>query len=118
MACTIRDGRSPTGTPWGKNPTKYEYPDSPYIGARYNSCTGKVVIYYGGYLDEPPGLNFYHLRLTNGEQTRVPPGEARIWTINAPGWPSMGIFTQACKQQFGRPSVCTRWSPTVTVALR
>ncbi len=116
--CTVRDGTSRLGTPIGSNPVRYEYPDSPYLGLRWSSCTNKVVIYYGGYT---PGLagEFYQLRYgETGEQVKVPVGERRTWTVNAPAAVSMTVSAQYCQKPVIGSSRCSRWSPAVNVQLR
>ena len=127
-ACTIRDGTSRTGVTlpavpgW---PPRYKYPDSRvYVGARYNSCTNKVVIYYGGEFNGPSyGTSwFYQLRRPeNGNQVNVPQGLSRIWTISAPAGSSMGIMAQYCQRVTlipQPPAKCYGWTPIVRVALQ
>lgn len=119
-SCVIREGTARTGVPTGSNPTRYRYSDSPYVGARYNSCTNKIVVYYGGYApypSSPTSHHFYHLRLTNGDQAEVPQGLARTWTFIAPAGPSTGISAQQCVKVTLIPAGCTRWSPVVQLAL-
>ncbi|GAA1248804.1 hypothetical protein GCM10009609_10280 [Pseudonocardia aurantiaca] len=115
--CTVRDGTSRLGSQFGTNPVKFEFPDSPYVGMRWSSCTNKVVIYYGGYTPGLPG-EFYQLRRAEtSEQVKVPIGERRTWTINAPGTTIMTISAQYCQKPVIGSSRCTRWSPVVTVKL-
>ncbi|MBF8191290.1 hypothetical protein ITP53_37440 [Nonomuraea sp. K274] len=116
--CVIRDGVSSTGTETGRNPTRFEYTDSPYLGARYNSCTDKVVLYYGGYTNTAAGWH-YNVRFTTGGQRELSPGSSRKWTFNNPGGTSLSAVVQLCKKGgFAQRSSCTRWSPTVRVSLR
>lgn len=124
-SCVIREGTSRTGVPTGSNPTRYRWSDaSPYgldgvyMGARYNSCTNKVVAYYGGITPESD-RDFYHIRLTSGTQKEVSRGQARWFTFLAPGGSSTGILAQACLKptRFFKPTVCGRWSPVVQLAL-
>jgi hypothetical protein len=118
LRCVIRDGTSKLGSRTGSSPVRYEYPDSPYVGLRWNSCTDKVVIHYGGYSPELIG-EFYQLRRTEtGSQVELPNGERRTRTINAPDAAAMTYIAQYCH----RPAIgsvrCGRWSPPVTLRLR
>jgi hypothetical protein len=114
-ACAVRDGTAAAGQHVGGNPVRFEYGDSPYVGARYNSCEGTVKIYYGGY------TNITHYNVTvNGRQRETRAGERLVLTVPVnPGSP-VSVQVQAC--QLGewvvvarKPSSCTRFSPPVTV---
>ncbi|WP_188187758.1 hypothetical protein [Nonomuraea sp. SYSU D8015] len=114
--CVIRDGTSSKGYRVGSNPTRYTYDDTPYLGARYNSCTNKVTLYYGGY-SAAPGY-YYNLRTGAGAQWEVQPGSARKYTMRAPGGTYMTAMVQLCRRgELLHRSTCTRWSPQVRVAL-
>ncbi|WP_327582468.1 hypothetical protein OHA25_41990 [Nonomuraea sp. NBC_00507] len=114
--CDIRDGTSRTGYRTGSNPTRYEYNDTPYLGARYNSCTNNVTLYYGGYGDAPG--YYYNLRTGAGAQREVKAGVARKFTFAAPAGSYVDVMVQLCRRGIpGQKSSCTRWSPVVRVAL-
>jgi hypothetical protein len=127
--CIIRDGTSSTGVATGSNPTRWKYSDTPYIGARYNSCTNKVSFHYGGYPyakpNRPLQSRWYNLRLTTGQQYEQPTkqsesaeGERRVAYMVAPNRASIGVSAQFCTGGVPLAAHCTRWSPVVQVALR
>ena len=110
--CKINDGVATTGSPVGANPVRYEYGNSPYVGARYNSCTDVIKVYFGGY------TNLTHYNVIHGSrQYELAPGPARVWTITPASWDYVVTFrAQGCvRGDWPQPSRCTRWSPTVFV---
>ena len=112
-ACTINDGVASTGSQVGANPIRYEYGNSPYVGARYNSCADVVKVYYGGY------TNLTHYNLASlFSQREVAAGPRMVVTVT-PDFVGSHLATysvQGCiRGSWPRPSRCTRWSPTVQV---
>ena len=110
--CKINDGVATTGSPVGANPVRYEYGNSPYVGARYNSCTDVIKVYFGGY------TNLTHYNVIRGaRQYELAPGPARVWMITPASWDYVATFSaQGCvRGDWPQPSRCTRWSPTVSV---
>jgi hypothetical protein len=105
----------------GADPKRYEFGNSPYVGARYDSCADVIKVYYGGYV--AGSFTHYNVRRAlasipfRGGQSELQEGPARVWTI-APLDPYFEEFTvQGCvRGKFPRPSSCTRWSPTVRVS--
>jgi hypothetical protein len=123
--CFTRDGTAPDGRRVGANPIRFDYPDSPYAGARYDSCKGVVRIHFGGYVS---GVTHYNMRV-NGQQRETRAGESLLidQRVN-PGAP-VSVNVQACTRgsvvdmpwplpDVTRPSSCTRFSPLVTVQTR
>jgi hypothetical protein len=112
-ACRINDGTSSTGSPRGANPVRYEYGNSPYVGARYNSCLDVIKVYFGGYTN----LTHYNLK-SFFSQREMAPGPYRVatWTPEFPGNYVDTFTVQGCvRGGFPPHSHCTRWSPTVHV---
>jgi hypothetical protein len=113
--CVVKDGTAGDGQRLGGSPVRFDYPDSPYVGLRYNSCAGTVKIYYGGYNN----ITHYNVRV-NGGQRETRAGERLVLSVPVnPGRP-VSVQVQAC--QHGewvvvarKPSSCTRFSPPVTV---
>jgi hypothetical protein len=124
-ACFTRDGSARDGRRVGANPIRFDYPDSPYVGARYDSCQGVVRIHFGGYVS---GVTHYNVRV-NGGQVETRAGEALLITRQVgPGGP-VSIDAQACTRgriitpvpgfpPIRERSSCTRFSPLVTVQTR
>lgn len=118
-SCTVTDGRSRTGQQVGSNPVRYRYPDSPYLGARFDRCTGKIHLYYGGVRTD--FYTHYNIRWgTNQYEARM--GANRRATFNDPGDPrpgNHGFIVQACRDTpIMVPDYCTRWSPQVQLPRR
>ena len=114
QACTIYDGYATTGEKWGANPPKYEYGNSPYVGARYNSCSDVIRVYYGGYTN----LTHYNVLDRVRGQRELKAGANMVWTVtpyaSTDYWESFSV--QGCvRGKWPNPSKCTRWSPTVWV---
>jgi hypothetical protein len=120
-ACAVYDASSKTGVRVGSNPFRWEYANSPYIGARFDQCADVIYIYYGGYT----GITHYNIRLADQgfnrvyliRQFEVGSGSARRYTLSAntvsAAW--LLITVQACRRGTGpfSSSDCTRWSPTI-----
>jgi hypothetical protein len=129
--CKINDGIATTGASVGDNPVRYEYGNSPYLGARYNSCLDVIKVYYGGYdPGVPRGVTHYnvirHAQVGSYPPIRFGQGELRatttrmVWTVTPrPNANHVASFTvQACRKgPVDVSSTCTRWSPTVRVAV-
>ena len=116
QACIINDGYATTGVKWGSNPPKYEYGNSPYLGAQYNSCSDVIKVYYGGYTN----LTHYNAiyGYGSGHQAELKPGAAMVWTrtpySSGDYWERFAV--QGCiRGTWPNPSKCTRWSPEVWV---
>lgn len=97
------------------SPKRYEFGDSPYIGARYDKCLQTYKVYYGGY----SGITHYNLRPSWGPQVELAAHERGVWTApkHARNWPQSDLrFTvQACKRGgFLERSSCSAWSPEVS----
>ncbi|UUU26512.1 hypothetical protein [Streptomyces sp. DSM 40750] len=116
--CTHRDGYPPDGgTNMGGTPSRYQWRNTPYVGARFDGCTDTLKLYYGGY--SRPGYSYYEVRYTNearhGWRTwQLPMGERRVSTIEGPAHGSWNFKVRACASsiddaQGARP--CTGWSP-------
>jgi hypothetical protein len=120
-ACTITDGTSTNGgATRGANPVKYEFGNSPYVGARFDSCADVIKVYYGGYTAE----SLTHYNVTRGfgsysaahTQSELKAGPAMVWTVTPRDHFYETFTVQGCRRgSFLRPSSCTRWSPTITV---
>ncbi|HET9258022.1 MAG TPA: hypothetical protein VFO16_22865 [Pseudonocardiaceae bacterium] len=122
--CVINDGKAYTGVSVGSNPTRYQAVYSPYLGARWNSCSHAVTLYIGDYSQG----THYNL-LVNGKQRELTGTKGpRQFTLKdsefAPGTADFAI--QGCTRggggifgtDVGRgPSVCTNWSPTVKLVV-
>ncbi len=111
-ACKINDGVATTGSQVGANPVRYEYGNSPYVGARYNSCTDVIKVYFGGY------TNLTHYNVIYGSrQYELAAGPAKVWTVTPPSYDTWVTFSvQGCiRGSWPQPSRCTRWSPTLYV---
>lgn len=116
VACRVRDGVGTTGKEIGKNPYRYEYDNSPYLGVRFDECGDSVKIYFGGYTS---GITHYNLRDMRGNQQELAPKAKGVLTVTPPrGVRTYSWVVQACTRggTFQKSS-CTRWSPTVKVAL-
>ena len=108
--CKVSDGWATSGVSWGSNPPKYEYGNSPYVGAQYNSCTDVTRVYYGGY------SNLTHYNVIYGSrQYELRAGPRMVWTVTPASFDHQDTFTvQGCiRGSWPNPSSCTRWSPTV-----
>ena len=116
VTCTVNNGRAYSGRAIGGSPPRFEYDNSPYLGARYDSCGDSVKLYYGGYT----GITHYNIRWGN-TQREVGPGQARVLTLNASqfGEGDVDFVVQACKRGSGpfSTSSCTRWSPPVRLSV-
>jgi hypothetical protein len=119
-SCTVTDGKADQGQRIGGNPVRFQYPDSPYLGARLDRCTGKIYLYYS----QNPDLGYathYNIRWgTNQYEARG--GYNRKFTFNDPRDPRPGIHTfmvQACIDGgFLESDTCGRWSPEVRLPRR
>jgi len=116
-ACVVRDGVGTTGREIEGNPRRYKYDDSPYLGARFDSCGDSIKIYFGG----STGMTHYNLRHGTGHQQELSPRKAGVLTIASPsGYQgrNYSFAVQACNRGGTfQPSSCTRWSPSVVVRL-
>ncbi|MBP2366479.1 hypothetical protein [Pseudonocardia parietis] len=121
--CVKKDGTARSGRRVGSNPVRFDYPDAPYVGARYDSCRGEITVYYGGYT----GNTHYNV-MVNGRQSEVGPGEAKKRTIPVTPGSFVSAQVQSCERgrvvtrwplpPIRERSTCTRFSPTVTVQAR
>lgn len=114
-ACFVRDGVASDGREVGRNPFRYDYGNSPYLGVRFENCADVVRIHFGGYT----GITHYNLRDMRGSQRELSPREKGVLTITPPrGVRKYSWTVQACKRggTFEKSS-CTRWSPAVEVKL-
>jgi hypothetical protein len=122
--CNINDGRAVSGSPVGSNPTRYEFGNSPYVGARYNSCTDVIQVYFGG------GIGLVnpwptHYNVIYGWQSGRRHYEFRassdrmVWTVTPLSYNYVASFhVQACyRATVSSRSTCTRWSPNIDVAV-
>jgi hypothetical protein len=130
--CTVSDGTARTGERVAGNPVRFRYPDSPYVGARFDRCAGKVIVYFGGY--RPGGATHYNIRWGTNQFESAVTDKGRLMTFDDPGDRRPGDHTfivQACRRGgpvavpsgFPQPPVhgrssCTRWSPEVHLPRR
>ena|SRR5882757_9895471 len=131
-SCTVSDGTTPAGERVGSNPVRFRYPDTPYVGARFDRCKGKVYVYYGGF--KPAGATHYNIRWGTNQWEDTVTDSGRIRTFNDPGDKRPGVHTfvvQACRRGgpvgvppgFPQPPIrgrssCTRWSPEIQLPRR
>ncbi|MCZ0988941.1 hypothetical protein O1M54_30545 [Streptomyces diastatochromogenes] len=116
--CTYRDAFPPGGgTNTGGIPNRYQYANSPYAGARFDSCADSLQIYYGGFSN--PRYAYYEIAYTYPSQLGwyrwVDRGMGRrIWSVRPPitrgDW---NFKVRACANTIDSPGpgTCTAWSP-------
>ncbi|MET9887756.1 hypothetical protein ABZZ20_32395 [Streptomyces sp. NPDC006430] len=119
-----RDGFPPGGgNNTGGIPPRYQWGNSPYLGARYDSCPSKVRVFYGGY----SGTGFLHYThyvmkyTTPGElgwkTTQLTIGQHRVWTFTNASHGDWNFKVKACfnapREGGGERSVCSDWSPQI-----
>jgi hypothetical protein len=108
------DARATEGQEIAGSPKKYEFGDSPYIGARYDKCARLLKIYFGGY----NGITHYNIRYDSGNQYELAPHERGVWSPkHGDSLYEIGrkFSVQACKRGSGlSSSSCTRWSPVIS----
>lgn len=120
--CTVRDGYPPgaRNTGIGGSPMKYRFANSPYVGARYESCAGTLKLYYGGHTS--PRWAYYEVQYTHPTgrdwktwQVRI--GERRVATWDDPERGSWNFKVRACAQSIddAQGRNCTPWSPQLFV---
>jgi hypothetical protein len=117
----VVDGYARVGTRVAGVPPRWDFPTSPYLGARFNECTDTMTVYFGGY----SGITHYNIKWAEEgtacapyiqcKQIEVGPGLRRIHRIGGNELASRPVLNvQACKRGgFLQSSSCTRWSPTI-----
>ncbi|HTK63632.1 MAG TPA: hypothetical protein VL595_14700 [Pseudonocardia sp.] len=116
--CVGDDGIALSGTKMGGSPARFKFANSPYLGARWDTCQHAVVLHFGGM----KSADAYNIRI-NGKQREVGGGGGdRVFSISDSDkdMPEgiAGITVQACnKGGFLSSSSCTAWSPEVRVAV-
>ncbi|MGW7263407.1 hypothetical protein [Streptomyces sp. NPDC054842] len=103
------------GTNIGGSPNRYQWSNSPYIGARYNRCNGYVYVIYGGYR-----ATHYNVRWAAPggpwEQSELSASKG-LWK-----WPARhgdyNLMIQACNRGTFSGSKCTAWSPQLYLNTR
>ncbi|TDU73645.1 hypothetical protein [Streptomyces sp. KS 21] len=113
--CYSRNG-FPTkgGNNIGDTPPRYKFSNSPYIGARYDSCENAITVYFGGTSRTDTTHYTMHWSGDAGgwHDQKMHNGAHRMWTIEAPG-NDYNFLVQACNG-----NACTRWSPQIYVNAR
>jgi hypothetical protein len=110
----LLDATATAGQAIAGTPPRYQFGDSPYVGARYDHCLHTITVYFGGYT----GITHYNLRPSWGPQVELAPRAKGVWTaprslvdhrLN-----DIRFAVQACKRGgFLESSSCTPWSPEV-----
>lgn len=116
-ACVVKDATSESGQRVAGSPVRFRYPDTPYVGARFSSCTGKISIYFGGF--KRGDATHYNIRWGTNQYESPVTNSGRILRFNDPGETRPGYHTfkvQACNRGSGvQKSGCTRWSPEISM---
>jgi len=112
------DGVATAGQEIAGSPKRYEFGDSPYVGARYDQCLQTIKVYFGGYT----GITHYNIRPGWGPQVEVAPHRKGVWTAPkaARNWPRNEVYfsVQACRRGgVLQKSSCSAWSPVVKINL-
>ncbi|MFF1479132.1 hypothetical protein ACFVYD_16485 [Streptomyces sp. NPDC058301] len=117
--CFFRDGTAPNGgSDTGGTPPRFQYGNSPYLGAQLDSCGDVVRVYFGGY--NSTHYNIRYVSPTSGRwvQQELAGGPRRVWTITAEAG-DYNFVVQACNRGGALShSSCTRWSPQIYLNAR
>ncbi|GHH80985.1 hypothetical protein GCM10018793_37440 [Streptomyces sulfonofaciens] len=122
-SCTTRNGFPPDGgTNIGGDPPRYVSGSSPYLGARYNSCTNKLQVYRGFTSTAHRTYAYYDIRFVqpgrHGWQAKqLPMGQRRVWTITPDTSGDWNFRVRACMRSIDEDggATCSSWSPQIFV---
>ncbi|GHF71156.1 hypothetical protein GCM10010218_60620 [Streptomyces mashuensis] len=116
------------GTDIGGSPPRYQSGNSPYLGARFDSCPSTVRAYYGGYA----GTGLFHYTYYVMQYTKpgelgwktinLTIGEHRLLTFHEASNGDWNFKVKACfdatVQGGGQRAFCSPWSPQIYLNAR
>lgn len=96
--CFFRDGTAPDGgMNTGGTPPRFAYGNSPYLGARFDSCGDVVRVYFGGYNGTHYNIRYVSPTSARWVQQELAGGPRKVWTITAEAG-DYNFVVQACNR--------------------